>query len=127
MSMSGDDTSVLYGAGDHGPDQWRRATALFGDAGWDTGTLAGARVAHAEDDADAAAALAGAGTALRRLGEAGVVAIRAAGTVYELHETVDGWCLEATAGTPDVASLAMTAVVTATQMESERRAGRVEG
>jgi hypothetical protein len=122
MSMSGDDTSVLSRAGDHSPDQWRRATALFGEAGWDTGTLAGARVVHAENDIGAAAAIAGAETALRRLGEAGVVAIRAAGTVYEVHETVDGWCLEATPGTPDVASLAMTALVTATQVEAERRA-----
>lgn len=127
MSMARDDATVLSDAGDHGPDQWRRATALFGQAGWDTATLARARVVHAEDDADAAAAIAGAGTVLRRLGESGVVAIRAAGTVYELHETVDGWRLETAPGTPDVASLAMTALVTATQVESERRARRVDG
>jgi hypothetical protein len=90
MSMSGDDTTVFSDAGDHGPDQWRRATALFGGAGWDTATLAGARVVHAEDDTDAAVAVAGAEPALRLLGEAGVVAIRAAGTVYELHETATG-------------------------------------
>jgi hypothetical protein len=30
MNMAGNDTSVLSGADDHSPDQWRRATALFG-------------------------------------------------------------------------------------------------
>jgi hypothetical protein len=106
-------------------EQWRAATALFGEADWDTGALHRAAVvdadkagAHADD---AAAALAGDAAAAARLGVAGVVAVTTAGAVFEVDEAVDGWVLTPSAGTPDIADLAMAAAIRATQIGAERR------
>jgi hypothetical protein len=105
--------------------QWRDATAVFGTADWDTGALHGAAVVDADKAGphadDAAAALAGDAAAAARLGVAGVVALTTPGAVFEVEETVDGWTLTPSAGTPDVADLAMAAAIRATQFGAQRR------
>ncbi|MDQ6616070.1 MAG: hypothetical protein M3083_15375 [Actinomycetota bacterium] len=105
--------------------QWRDAAAVFGTADWDTGALHDAAVVDADKAGahagDAAAALAGDRDAAARLGVAGVVAVRAAAAVFEVEETVDGWTLTASGGTPDVADLAMAAAIRATQVGAQRR------
>jgi hypothetical protein len=108
--------------------KWRATTAVFGPADWDTGALHCAAVVDAGDDSDAGQAateaLAGDVDAARRLGVAGVVAVRADWFVYEVHETVDGWELVAEPGTPDVADLAMAAAIRAARLAAERRGGQ---
>ena len=110
------------------PDAWRPLTARFGRADWDTATLDAAAIVDAEGGGalavDAAAAAEGDTDAARRLGLAGVVAIRAAGTIFEVHESVDGWELHPSAGTPDIADLAMAAAIRATRLAAERRGAR---
>jgi hypothetical protein len=110
--------------------EWRATTAVFGPADWDTGALNCAAVVDAGDDSDAGHAatdaLAGDVDAARRLGVAGVVAVRADWVVYEVHETVDGWELVAEPGTPDVADLAMAAAIRAARLAAERRTGQAQ-
>ena len=67
------------------------------------------------------AAVAGDAAAAARLGVAGVVAVRAAGQLFEVEEAVDGWTLEPSSGTPDVADLAMAAAIRAAQLAAQRR------
>jgi hypothetical protein len=105
--------------------KWRQTTALFGTADWDTGVLHQATVVDTDGggphSADAAAAIEGDAEATARLGVAGVVAVRSASAVFEVEETLDGWALEPSGGTPDIADLAMAAVIRATQLAAERR------
>jgi hypothetical protein len=106
-------------------EQWRETTALFGTADWDTGVLHTATVVdadgHGAHSDDAAAAVAGDAAAASRLGMAGVVAVRAAGSIFEVEENLDGWALEPSSGTPDLADLAIAAAIRATQLAAERR------
>jgi hypothetical protein len=73
---------------------------------------------------DASAAVGGDNEAAARLGAAGVVAVTATDGVFEVHETVDGWTLVATSGTPDVADLAMAARIRAGRLAVQRRTRR---
>lgn len=61
--------------------------------------------------------------AIATLADAGVVAIRTPAWILELHETLLGWVLVATRGTPDPHDLATAATIRHARLETQRRAG----
>jgi hypothetical protein len=109
-------------------------TDRVGEPDWDTTVLARPIIVDPDPSgragllaATAAAYLAGRNTAdgddpARTLGVAGAVAVRSPAGILEVHETLDGWQLVASATpTADLADLAGAAIVRAARLADARR------
>ena len=111
-------------------------SAPVGRPDWDTAALDRPAIVDADPSgrrgplaAAAAAALADppATGAARTLGESGVVAVRGAAGISEVHETIDGWQLVPSATpTADLRDLGCAAIVRAARLAEARRPQRRE-